>query len=158
MSCFFRGRSAIYIAVEVLMAGKRQHFIPQFLQRGFTSHLVKGESFTWVYRKDREPFNANIVNVGVETLFYSRNEDEEIDKAITSLENDLSKSIQLLRKNDSDELRNIERISNLFAHLEVRTRHIRQAFLESAGSLFQYLTELVTNENTFAQLIIRVFV
>jgi hypothetical protein len=45
------------------MAGKRQHFIPQFIQSGFASHVSGDEIYTWVYRKEAKPFNTNIIKM-----------------------------------------------------------------------------------------------
>ncbi len=51
------------------MAGDRHHYIPQFLQRGFSSHSSGKQFFTWVYRKESKPYNPNIINSGVKQSF-----------------------------------------------------------------------------------------
>lgn len=131
------------------MAGKRQHFIPQFLQRGFASHVVRDEAFTWVYRKGDEPFNANIKNVGVEGFFYSEGGDRQLDDSITTSERDFSSITADLCSGKPPEASDAKRLAQLVAHLEVRTRHIRQSFLESGTHLLDELLKFV-GDNTQA--------
>lgn len=131
------------------MSGKRQHFIPQFLQRGFASHFVGNEAFTWVFRKGLNPFPANIKNVGVEGYFYSLDSDPELDNLITNWERDLSVIISDLRSQDLTVLNNPEVIAKLLAHLEVRTRHLRQVFLETGSNLMDELLKHLSNREVF---------
>jgi hypothetical protein len=51
------------------MSGERQHFLPRFLLRGFDSRTDGREMYTWVFRREREPFEPNIINVGVSKEF-----------------------------------------------------------------------------------------
>ena len=118
------------------MSGKRQHFIPRFLQSGFTSHTKGDESFTWVYRKGTEPFNTNIKNTGVEGKFYSAKDGSEVDSLITDAESKFSELIYNLRSGSLNPSKNKKSIAELIAHLEARTRHIRQNFLIASSILF----------------------
>lgn len=68
------------------MAGMRQHYIPRFLQSGFSVERTKKNYFTWVYRLNKDPFNTNIVNNGVESYFYSDKLNTAVDDAITEVE------------------------------------------------------------------------
>lgn len=79
------------------MSGKRQHFIPRFLQKGFASHTEDGEIYTWVFKKNREPFNTNLINVGVEKYFYTDQSNSIADDKITEAEDSYSKLIKNLR-------------------------------------------------------------
>lgn len=137
------------------MAGKRQHFIPQFLQRGFASHVTRDEAFTWVYRKGVEQFNTNIKNIGVEGFFYSEEDDRELDETITAAEGDLSSMVASLRAGEPIESMSAERLAQLLAHLEVRTRHIRQSFLESGTCLLDELLKFVGDTEVFGNYIQR---
>lgn len=133
------------------MAGKRQHFIPQFLQRGFASHYIGDEAFTWVYRKDTPPFNTNIKNVGVEGYFYSMDGDIELDRSITDLEETFSDFTFSLRSQNSKTIKNSEKIAKLLAHLEIRTRHLRQSLLETGSFLMDELLKYVSDEEVFGR-------
>lgn len=67
------------------MAGNRQHFIPRFLQRGF-SNEKNGKYFTNWYRKDCFKENMIVENIGLENKFYSHYGDSIVDKKITENE------------------------------------------------------------------------
>ncbi len=68
------------------MSGKRQHFVPQFLQRPFAS-LEDGKScLTYVYRKNKLPFETSTRHVGVGNHFYSKSDDAFLDDLITEAE------------------------------------------------------------------------
>lgn len=121
------------------MAGKRQHFIPQFIQKGFASHVVGDEVFTWVYRKGAKAFNANIKNVGVEGFFYSEDNDSALDDTITVAEGAFSQLVNKLRKDSAVSLSDSVQVAQLFAHLEVRTRYLRQSFFATGNHLFNEL-------------------
>lgn len=117
------------------MAGDRHHFIPQFLQRGFSSHSVGSESFTWVYRKGTKPFNANIKNSGVKTKFYYDESSTELDNSITQAEGVFAALINGLREGGSIGNREKPILADFLAHLEARTRHIRISFAETGKEI-----------------------
>lgn len=140
------------------MAGKRQHYIPQFLQRGFVSHLDEGQAFTWVYRKNSSaPFNSNIKNVGVEGHFYSVQgaSDLDADPAITSFEGTLASLIERLRSGQALEASDSRAIAQLFAHLEIRTRHLRRSFLEAGTGLLDELLAFASDSESFGKYFMR---
>jgi Protein of unknown function (DUF4238) len=64
------------------MAGTRHHIIPRFLLKGFASKVERDQTFAWVFRKGRIPFETNINNI-VENDFYGK---EGADEAITMAE------------------------------------------------------------------------
>jgi len=131
------------------MAGKRQHFIPQFLQKGFASRMVRDEAFIWVYRKGTQPFNTNINNVGVEGFFYSEDDDRELDESITDSEKYFSSLVANLRSGEPVVSLGAERLAQLLAHFEVRTKHIRQSFLESGTHLLDELLKFAGDTKAF---------
>lgn len=126
------------------MAGKRQHFVPRFLQAGFASKKTADQVFTWVYRTDRPPFESNTVNVGVEREFYSIGTDTAADDAITDVENPFSTLVSSLRDNAAQSVAD-PRIPELISHLEVRTRHLRQSFASASDHLLRGLAEFLTD-------------
>lgn len=130
------------------MSGKRQHFIPRFLQQGFASHTDGDEFYTWVFRKDTEPFNTNLINVGVEKYFYNDQSDSIADDKITQVEQTYSSLVNRLRSHPigsvSDSL-----IPEFIAHLEVRTRHFRRNFLELSDYMIKRLLEFMSDEDKF---------
>jgi len=137
------------------VSGKRQHFVPRFLQRGFASHMNKDEVFTWVYRKDAKPFNTNIVNVGVEGLFYSQDGDNQLDDEITEAEDRYGALIDALRNDAEGTTPDADALAELLAHLEVRTRHLRQNFSSTAGSVVEELLRFIEDREVFGDYIKR---
>lgn len=117
------------------MAGKRHHFIPQFLQKGFSSHVNGNEAYTWVYRKDQKAYNTNVKNVGVESQFYS-NGDSGLDDSITDFEGGMARLVSKLRKESSVIQSDVALIAQFISHLEVRTRHLRQNFFSAGNFMF----------------------
>jgi hypothetical protein len=130
------------------MAGKRQHFIPRFLQEGFASHTSGDAAFTWVYRKGAQSFNSNIINVGVEGLFYTEGDDTQADDLITDAETQFSALVRHLRAGTSAATAD-HRLPRLLAHLEVRTRHLRQSFLLAGDFLVSKLLDFLANHRAF---------
>jgi hypothetical protein len=130
------------------MSGKRQHFIPQFLQAGFASHRTADAAYTWVFRKGASPFNPNIANIGVEGYFYTTEDDTEADELITEAEGVFAALADSLRTippgGVSDPL-----IPELIAHLEARTRHLRQGFLRAGDHLVKRMLDFLSDDNAF---------
>jgi hypothetical protein len=138
------------------MSGKRQHFIPQFLQEGFASHISGENTFTWMYRKGVTPSNPNIINVGVEGRFYTEGQDTEADDLITAAEGTFSALIRNLRADLPAPLLDPQ-LPHLIAHLEVRTRHLRENFLQTSEALVSRLLDFLSDDEAFAAFLIRWF-
>lgn len=138
--------------MDLVMPGKRQHFIPRFLQAGFASHQSGGEIFTWVYRKTANPFNSNIINVGVEGHFYRDGANTEADNLITGAERPFSVLIKDLRTGNPASLSDPS-LPQLVAHLELRTRHLRQSLLQTGEFVVSRILDLLSDEEAFAALL-----
>ena len=54
------------------MAGKRQHYVPQFLQRGFLHDPLEEAERTWLHRRGAKPRLVGIRDAGVGEYFYSK--------------------------------------------------------------------------------------
>lgn len=72
------------------MGGKRQHDLPRLLLKGFSSKSEGEKHLTWVYRKSSNPFETNIIDVGVSKKFYSEENDTSADDTITYLETEFA--------------------------------------------------------------------
>jgi len=140
--------------LDIFMSGKRQHFIPQFLQEGFASHTNSGGKFTWVYRRGSSPFNTNIKNIGVEGQFYTENQETEVDDTITAAEGKLSALISDLKAEVPSSLVDPQ-LPNLIAHLEIRTRHLREAFIRTVDLISSKLLDFMSDEKAFTDFLIR---
>ena len=86
--------------IKQVMAGKRQHYVPRLLQRGFLHDHAEGAERTWLHRRG---VNARLVgtrDVGVEDWFYSRTSPDDqstLDGLITDVEGDLSATVNGMR-------------------------------------------------------------
>ncbi|QKJ58810.2 DUF4238 domain-containing protein [Serratia fonticola] len=118
------------------MSGKRQHFMPQFLQRGFSFDNGKKQQYTWQYRLDGKVLLANIKNVGTEGFFYSLDSDHSVDDTITDAESDFSELVVALQNHNIDNIASLD-ISKFISHLESRTRHIRISIQNSFSCLME---------------------
>jgi hypothetical protein len=122
------------------MAGKRQHYLPQFLQRGFASSPDGAR--TWLYRKDTVPREARMRDVGVEQNFYSVESDASLDETITEIErNEFVEIIEQCRAGVTLAASGSERLANLIAHLEVRSRHLRTGLSAFPYGTYSYVRE-----------------
>src|SRR4051794_11131233 len=54
------------------MAGKRQHYVPKLLQRGFLDGPPGEAERTWLHRRGANARPVGIRDIGVEDWFYSR--------------------------------------------------------------------------------------
>lgn len=111
------------------MAGKRQHYLPQFLQRGFTS--ASSSRTTWLYRKNAAPREVGLRDVGVEENFYSVESDSSVDETITEIERgEFVGIIEHARAGIFSDSEAASLVPRLIAHLEVRSRHLRMNLTE----------------------------
>lgn len=128
------------------MSGSRHHFIPRFLQKGFASRSTSKDVYCWTFSKSSQPFQPNIKNVGIETLFYSLSAETELDDKISKEEQDnFSPLVDKLRAGLIDDNERTS-IAKMLAHFEVRSQHLRS----NASTLFSEL--MSTLENTFTDL------
>lgn len=137
-----------HLISQTILSGKRQHFIPRFLKKGFRSHTERGQDFTWVFRKGSTPFNPNITNIGLEKHFYTDINDSQLDEKITDAEYEYSKLIDDLRNSRTGIVAN-DMIPEFIAHMEVRTKHFRINFLQMSDDLVDLMINYLSDGNTF---------
>lgn len=116
------------------MSGKRQHYVPRLLQRGFLNDPADGAERTWLHRRGASPRLVSIRDVGVEDWFYSRKSPDgtpTLDDTITELERDLGASIRALRASPPGLSIDAGEAARTVVHLVMRTAHLRRVF--SAG-------------------------
>lgn len=130
------------------MAGSRHHYIPRFLQKGFASHIGSKGVFAWIYRKDGSLFNTNIINVGVEGNFYTQDAKLEADSIITKSEEVLGSLVEELRLAPLGAFSNAN-IGKLIAHLEIRTRHLRENFQNVSNYIVGALIDFLSDSDRF---------
>ncbi|WP_241668861.1 DUF4238 domain-containing protein [Rhodanobacter glycinis] len=136
----------------ISMAGRRQHYIPRFLQRGFLAHRqAKGEGErTWLHLRSQKAKLTGIRHVGVEEYFYSRPRKDGVptlDDVITKVEEIFREDLAYV----SGEATGVEldrgRVARLTAHLVLRTAFIRSAFSNAAEQVLDgVIAEVGTRE------------
>lgn len=132
------------------MAGKRQHTLPRFLQKGFASNIISKPNgretvFTWAYRKGLEPFETKTENVGLEKHFYGKEGELSVDDEITDLEPTFAAVIKVSRDKPDGYRISDPNIADFVGHLSIRTKHLRDSFIDMAeiltDTLFVFLAD-----------------
>lgn len=135
------------------MAGKKQHYVPRFLQAGFRSRLETADNVprTWLYRPGAAPVEAALSDVGHDAWFYTfRRNGQTIecaDGAISEAERAwMSRLIRHLREDASFDLdaRHAD-ISHLLSHLVIRNRAIWKLIEAPVAPLFGRLRDAAQN-------------
>ncbi|WP_139534719.1 DUF4238 domain-containing protein [Escherichia coli] len=129
------------------MAGNRQHFIPRFLQRGF-SNEKNGKYFTNWYRKDCFKENMIVENIGLENKFYSHYGDSSVDKKIT--ENETYSYSRILNSlvDGTYNLDNRKDLAEFIYHMEIRTKNLRENMIDSWAYLGEQLKNRLLDKET----------
>jgi hypothetical protein len=133
------------------MAGKRQHYLPRFLQRGF---LAEPESptdeseRTWLHRLGAPARRVGIGDVGVEDWFYSRKGipgEVTLDDAITDFEKSFSRDVKNLRDSAPGTIIEPEISARTVVHLVMRTAHLRKTMSSGMTSVLAEIGALFTD-------------
>jgi hypothetical protein len=116
------------------LSGRKNHHIPQLLQRGFGAKKKKSVQ-VWVYSKDKLPFPTSTANFGAERDFYIEGEDRLVDDLITKFEGGVNSFIQVIKSGDQEALKDRSMIASILAHLEMRSKFLREEMLLLSGEL-----------------------
>ena len=129
------------------MSGKRQHTIPRFVIKGFASPSGDRNRFICrVFRRDAEPYKANIINVGVQGHFYSHNSIPDVDSNITRMESNFAKLFNQIKHGKQSALSN-PLLPKMLVHFELRTRCLRDTLLHTTGILLNKCIEYLSKES-----------
>lgn len=137
------------------MAGKRQHYVPRLLQRGFLHDHAEGAERTWLHRRGVNARLVGIRDVGVEDWFYSRTSPDgqpTLDDLITDVEGDLSATVNGMRGTPPGEVVDPHVAARCVMHLVMRTDHLRRMMSGAATSLTNELQSLFTAPSRLAGL------
>lgn len=106
------------------LSGRKNHHVPQLLQRDFGIRKAKSVQ-VWVYRREETPFLTSTANFGAERDFYIEGEDRSVDDLITDFENEHESLIKSARNGDQRPLEDRLIITSILAHLEMRSKFLR---------------------------------
>lgn len=136
------------------MAGKRQHYVPRLLQRGFLDYspendpLDEGAERTWLHRRGAAPRRVSIRHIGVEDWFYSRRSLDgtpTLDDAITAIEHDLAPSVAALRTSAPGHSIHAEEAARTVVHLVMRTAHLRRIISAGVSGITTEIESMFTD-------------
>lgn len=137
------------------MAGKRQHYIPRFLQRGFLAERSGDAERTWLHRRGTAARLVGIKDVGVGEFFYSKlgaADEEVLDDLITALESDIHTSLRELQHTPRGASVDPRISARITTHLTLRTAHVRSTFLQGAEQLLEQMFALVADSDELRQM------
>jgi hypothetical protein len=128
------------------VSGRKQHYIPQSLLRGF-GRQGKGKAVqVTVYTKDQGVFTTSTGGVAAKRYFYSElaaNTDvENLDNKITAYETKLAKVLAEFRATAPGGAVGAAKAAEAVTHLCVRQAHLRNSFASGAGQLISAMGDL----------------
>ena len=113
------------------MAGRKQHYIPQSLLKGFEASRSGKKSQVVVYKQGTVPFVTSTEGIAAQRDFYSTPSAEEtdtLDDLITNFESErFNPILSALRSKRNEEVER-EQAATAVVHLTFRTAHLRGAF------------------------------
>jgi hypothetical protein len=128
------------------VAGRKQHYIPQVVQRAFEASRTGTKSQVFVFRKGQPEYLTSTEGSGAERDFYSnplKDGKGALDDKITDFEGEhLTPILRALRATDSGEV-DAELAAIIVAHLAFRTAHLRGAMATIAGSAVGQMKSIV---------------
>ena len=130
------------------MAGRRQHYIPRFLQRGFLAEPLQNAERTWLHRRTSEARLVSIRDVGVQEHFYSKlaaDGTTTLDDLITASEGEFGADLLAMRLAPTGAALDPNAAARLTTHLTLRTAHVRSLFENGAVQIVDQLSGLVTS-------------
>ena len=130
------------------MAGKRQHYIPQFLQRGFLATTPEEAERTWLHRRGTKARLVSIRDVGVREHFYSNLAPDgttTLDGLITELESNFNAELSVIRRGTAEAPIEPQVAARLVTHFALRTAHVRSVFSKGAAQVIEEIAGLFTD-------------
>lgn len=144
-----------HLEIGLALAGKRQHYVPRLLQRGFIVDHADEAERTWLHRRSTEPKLVGIRHIGVEDWFYSRKSIglPTLDDAITDYERDLAPSVRNLREAEPGTTIDSHVAAETVVHLVLRAAHLRNLMSSGVAQLTDELAALFTNPTRLGAMI-----
>lgn len=130
------------------MSGRKQHYIPQALLRGFQTERSGKIAQVVVYKRDQTPYFTSIEGAAAERDFYSTpaaGSEKTLDDKITDFESKhLSKMLRELRETGAGVVNPLT-AATVIVHLSVRSAHLRQSFGILAAEVLSHLNLTLRN-------------
>lgn len=130
------------------MSGRKQHFIPQLVQRGFAASKGKKSTQVYVFPRDRPRYITATEGVAAQRDFYSPPSDEEsLDDKITHYEGSvLAPAIAALREGEPGPI-DSNAAAAVVVHLSVRSAFLRGTFSTATEELLNQMVKALGSED-----------
>lgn len=128
------------------MPGKRQHYIPQFLQRGFLADQDDDGERTWLHRRGTPAKLVGIRDVGVSEYFYSKlsiSGEPTLDDRITDAESQIHTDLENIKTAALGVEIDSLVAARLVTHLTFRTAHVRSTLSQGAMLVLDKVADYV---------------
>ena len=138
------------------MAGKRQHYIPRFLQRGFLADHTDNAERTWLHRRGTSPRLVVTKDVGVGEYFYSKLAiagEETLDDLITSFECDIQADLRAIQKTPPGNVIEPITAARITTHLTLRTAHLRSVLQQGMAEFLDQISTMAADSDQLRELI-----
>ena len=137
------------------MAGKKQHYIPQFLMRGFASKTVPTKNkpihYTWFFRNGTDPMEVPVMDVGRQDYFYGKSGVGTADEKITDAETVYySPLVHELRNQRAGSIVTSPKLCEFIAHLVTRSEYVRQVFRDVGSAAVDEVMTLFSDSTLLA--------
>ncbi|WP_024647012.1 hypothetical protein [Pseudomonas syringae] len=132
------------------MAGKRQHYIPRFLQSGFLDDPDHKAKRTWLHRRNTPALLVSTKDIGVGDNFYSKIQSDgakTLDDIITEIEVGLLHEFSTFKNAREGEVLDSKAAARFTVHLVLRTSHLRSLFEQGAVKVFDAAIPIITDSD-----------
>ena len=133
------------------MSGRKQHFIPQSLLKGYGQSGKGAKVQVVAYTHERGIFSAATDGVAAEREFYSKlaieGEGETLDDKITAYETSFAQTLTELRSIDDGGTAEPGKAAEFVTHLVVRNDHLRKLMSSAATNMFNGFSDAFANQD-----------
>lgn len=131
------------------MAGRKQHYLPQHLLRGFEASKTGKKTQVVVNKKGAPPYATSTEGVAAQRDFYSLPGDgitDTLDDVITAFERStFNPFLDRARTASPNELVDAESAASAVVHLAVRAAHLRGSFARLARGMVGRFGEILSD-------------
>lgn len=130
------------------MAGRRQHYIPRFLMKGFASTTKRQGRILFAHWRDKVE-HVDVRAIGAENNFYGDGNQSPLDETITQAEHRFASIIRYcIEKSAIDTSVDEKELRRMLVHFELRSRAFLSHIQSLSNDLMKLILELCVDELT----------
>lgn len=122
-------------------SGPNQHFLPQFLQRGFSLAGKRKNPFVFFFQRNGSITERQINSIGADEYFYGHPSESAVDEELKKWESRFGSMVAQLRKIRVSQAVSDPLMPKLFAHMAIRTKNLRDSFSDAADRAMHGLAD-----------------